>query len=151
MAEAVESRENGMQAESGGLDARWEGENLARFRELACRPGPFYTGFMPDRAIEIKVNTDAAAARDGIAALKQSIEEAAQVAAAMNDTLAATGSAFDTGNAGTAYADLANFARQASDALNELMNKASELETALAELDGSMPDFSEGVAALESL
>ncbi|MBT9450625.1 hypothetical protein ICN84_11160 [Akkermansia glycaniphila] len=151
MAEASESRENGMQAESGGLDTRREGENLARFRELACCPAPFYTGFMPDRAIEIKVNTDVASARDGIAALKQTIEEAAQAAAAMNDTLAATGSALDTGSAGTAYADLADSARQASDALNELMGKASELETALAELDGSMPDFAEGVAALESL
>lgn len=151
MAEASESRENGMQAESGGLDPRREGENLARFRELACCPNPFYTGFMPDRAIEIKVNTDVASARDGIAALKQTIEEAAQAAAAMNDTLAATGSALDTGSAGTAYADLADSARQASDALNELMGKASELETALAELDGSMPDFTEGVAALESL
>lgn len=151
MAEASESRENGMQAESGGLDTRREGENLARFRELACCPDPFYTGFMPDRAIEIKVNTDVASARDGIAALKQTIEEAAQAAAAMNDTLAATGSALDTGSAGTAYADLADSARQASDALNELMGKASELETALVELDGSMPGFSEGVAALESL
>lgn len=151
MAEASESRENGMQAESGGLDPRREGENLARFRELACYPNPFYTGFMPDRAIEIKVNTDVASARDGIAALKQTIEEAAQAAAAMNDTLAATGSALDTGSAGTAYADLADSSRQASDALNELMGKASELETALAELDGSMPDFAEGVAALESL
>ncbi len=151
MSEASESRENGTQAESGELDTRREGENLARFRELACCPNPFYTGFMPDRAIEIKVNTDVASARDAIAALKQTIEEAAQAAAAMNDTLAATGSALDTGSAGSAYADLADSARQASDALNELLDKASELETALAELDGSMPDFSEGVAALESL